>query len=200
MIGRLQGIIVDKIQPGKLVIDVNGVGYDVETTLPTFFTLESQSGLVVLLIHTVVREDAFLLYGFHDAKERACFRALIKINGVGPKLAIAILSSMSPPELMQAIMQADLPRLNTIPGVGKKTAERLLIELKGLPEQVGIQLGDVALPIGSSAVQAEEASAALLALGYKLPAVEKAMKVVNDGQKSCEQLIRESLKWLSVKA
>ena len=95
MIGWLNGQVVDKHQPGKLVLDVNGVGYDVETSIPTFFQMEHQQGPVGLHIHTIVREDALLLYGFLDKQERALFRALIKVNGVGPKLAIAILSSIS---------------------------------------------------------------------------------------------------------
>src|SRR6478735_3586435 len=103
MIGWLQGQIVDKNQFGKVVLDVNGVGYDVETFLNTFFQIDSQTNKVGLHIHTVVREDALLLYGFLDKQERSLFRALIKVNGVGPKLAMAILSSISPDEFIQCI-------------------------------------------------------------------------------------------------
>ena len=124
MIGWLNGRVADKQNPGKLVIDVNGVGYDVETSLPTFFQLESQDGIVGLHIHTIVREDALLLYGFLDQQERALFRALIRVNGVGPKMAIAILSSISPDEFIQCIYQKNTEFLTKLPGIGKKTAEK----------------------------------------------------------------------------
>ncbi|OYV54264.1 MAG: Holliday junction branch migration protein RuvA, partial [Legionella sp. 21-45-4] len=130
MIGWLKGIIIDKSQPGKLVLDVNGVGYDVETSLSTFFALESVLGAVSVFVHTVVREDAFLLYGFADHQERALFRTLIKVNGVGPKLAITILSSITPTDFVQTIQQQNPSLLTRIPGIGKKTAERLVVEMK----------------------------------------------------------------------
>ncbi len=120
MIGWLSGQVVDKHQPGKLVVDVNGVGYDVETSLQTFFQLESQRGSINLHIHTIVREDALLLFGFLDKEERALFRALIKVNGVGPKLAMAILSSITPAEFIQCITQQNTLFLTKLPGIGKK--------------------------------------------------------------------------------
>src|ERR1700733_10669412 len=115
MIGWLSGLVIDKQQPGKLVINVNGVGYDVETSLQTFFQLESQQDAVGLHIHTVIREDAFLLFGFLEKEERSLFRALIKVNGVGPKMAMAILSSISPADFIQCIRQQDILLLTKLP-------------------------------------------------------------------------------------
>lgn len=199
MIGRLNGMIVDKTQPGKLVIDVNGVGYDVETSLQTFFQLElePQKRPVSLHIHTVVREDALLLYGFLGLDERALFRALIKVNGVGPKLAITILSSISPDEFIQCINHQDADRLTKLPGIGKKTAERLVVEMKDSLKDMST--GSVVAPeMNSSAYHAEsEAVKALEALGYKNQEAIKAVKKVDDGNQSCEQLIRLALQVLS---
>src|SRR3990167_791918 len=145
MIGWLSGCIIDRQQLGHLVLDVNGVGYDVETSLHTFFQLESQtSERVSLHIHTVVREDAFILFGFLDKTERSLFRALIKVNGVGPKVAMGILSNITPAEFIQSVHQHDILRLTQVPGVGKKTAERLLIEMKDALKNVAVMdEGDV---------------------------------------------------------
>lgn len=196
MIGRLQGVIVDKTHPGKFVIDVNGVGYDVETSLQTFFNMESYTDPVIIHIHTIVREDAFILYGFQSLQERELFRALIKVNGVGPKLAIGILSSITPDDFIQALANKDISELNQIPGIGKKTAERLLIELQHLPDKLGSQIPSDRLHT-TTTDGASEAASALISLGYKPAEVNKAMKQINNGEKSCEQLIREGLKWLS---
>ncbi len=196
MIGWLSGRVVDKHQPGKLVVDVNGVGYDVETSLSTFFQLEAQSGTVGLHIHTVVREDALLLYGFFDLQERALFRALIKVNGVGPKMAIAILSSISPTEFIQCINQQNTELLVKLPGIGKKTAERLVVEMKDsiqyLPGALVLQQTHAAIPN-----QADEAASALETLGYKRQDAIKVVNKLDDGQKNCEQLIRQALQVLA---
>lgn len=120
MIGWLDGQIIDKHQPGKLVLNVHGVGYDVETSLNTFFQLDNLSGSVGLHIHTIVREDALLLYGFLERQERELFRALIKVNGIGPKLAMSILSSITPNEFIQCIHQENASFLMKLPGIGKK--------------------------------------------------------------------------------
>jgi Holliday junction DNA helicase RuvA len=135
MIGWLDGHIVDKHQPGKLVLNVHGVGYDVETSLNTFFQLDTLNGSIGLHIHTVVREDALLLYGFLDRQERTLFRALIKVNGVGPKMAMAILSSITPNDFIQCIRQENAAFLTKLPGIGKKTAERLLVEMRDSVKQ-----------------------------------------------------------------
>ena len=197
MIGRLQGVIVDKTHPGKFVIDVNGVGYDVETSLQTFFNLESCTETIIIHNHTIVREDAFILYGFDSVQERELFRALIKVNGVGPKLAIGILSSITPNHFIQTLANKDISGLNQIPGIGKKTAERLLIELKDLPDKIGTQFSGNERLHSAATNGAAEAISALILLGYKATEVNKAMKQIDNGEKSCEQLIRDGLKWLS---
>ena len=130
MIGWLKGQIIDKREPGRLVLDVSGVGYDVETSLPVFFEVESHTDAISLHIHTIVREDAIILYGFLTLEERSLFRALIRVNGVGPKLAISILSSIRPEEFVRCIQQENAMLLTKLPGIGKKTAERLVVEMK----------------------------------------------------------------------
>ena len=191
MIGWLKGQVIDAQQPGKLVLDVNGVGYDIETSLPTFFELHALSGSVAIHIHTVVREDALLLYGFKDLEERRLFRALIKVNGVGPKLAITVLSSVAPHEFVEMIQQQNPHLLTRIPGIGKKTAERLVVEMKDSLQHYPTS---TAQPAGR---QADEAINALEALGYKSHEALKIINKLDDGQKSCEQLIREALRHLS---
>lgn len=196
MIGWLRGQIADKHQLGKLVIDVNGVGYDVETSLQTFFQLESHQGIVDLHIHTVVREDALLLYGFLDKHERALFRALIKVNGVGPKMAITILSSITPDEFIQCINQQNIVHLTKLPGIGKKTAERLVIEMKDSMKQFLSTMVEPSKQIQTIREQ-DEAISALEALGYKPQEAIKVINKIDDGTKSCEQLIRQALQLLA---
>ncbi|TAL66563.1 MAG: Holliday junction branch migration protein RuvA [Legionella sp.] len=197
MIGWLNGQIVDKHQPGKLVLDVNGVGYDVETSLNTFFQLESQNKSIGLHIHTVVREDALLLYGFLDKQERALFRALIKVNGVGPKLAMAILSSISPKEFIQCIQQENAAFLTKLPGIGKKTADRLVVEMRDSIKQFGEVMVDSHLRSPQKMNSQDEAISALEALGYKPQEASKVINKIDDGEKTCEQLIREALQILA---
>ena len=197
MIGWLHGQIIDKHQPGKLVLDVNGVGYDVETSLNTFFQLEAVNRPVSLHIHTVVREDALLLYGFIDQEERSLFRALIKVNGVGPKLAMAILSSISPNEFIQCIQQENSDQLTKLPGIGKKTAERLVVEMRDSIKQFGQVTADFSAKHLQSMSSQNEAISALESLGYKPQEALKAVNKIDNGSKSCEQLIREALQVLS---
>ncbi|WP_133137255.1 Holliday junction branch migration protein RuvA [Legionella rowbothamii] len=199
MIGWLDGHIVDKHQPGKLVVNVQGVGYDVETSLNTFFQLDSLNGSVGLHIHTVVREDALLLYGFLDKQERALFRALIKVNGVGPKMAMAILSSTTPNEFIQCIKQENAAFLTKLPGIGKKTAERLVVEMRDSIKQFTDSRADALLTPVSLIRGQDEAVSALEALGYKPQEALKAVNKVDDGIKSCEQLIREALQILATR-
>jgi len=197
MIGWLSGRVVDKHHPGKLVVDVNGVGYDVETSLPTFFQLDGHTQDVGLHIHTIVREDALLLYGFLDKEERALFRALIKVNGVGPKMAIAILSSITPNDFIQCIYQQNTVLLTKLPGIGKKTAERLVVEMKDSLQQFSQSTSQQALQINVVREQ-DEAIKALESLGYKQQEAIKAInKIENAGQKTCEQLIRQALQVLA---
>lgn len=196
MIGWLNGIVVDKPMPGKMVIDVNGVGYDVETSMPTFFAIESTPGPVGLHVHTVVREDALLLYGFYDKQERALFRALIKVNGVGPKMAIAILSSITPEEFVQCIHQQNTILLTKLPGIGKKTAERLVMEMKDSLQDWGGSIPSYASREVPQQDQ-DEAVRALEALGYKYQEAAKAVKKIDDGSKGCQELIRQALQILA---
>ena len=196
MIGWLSGRVADRHQLGKLVLDVNGVGYDVETSLPTFFQVETQTGAVELHIHTVVREDALLLYGFIDQQERALFRALIKVNGVGPKMAIAILSSISPNAFIQCLDQQDTALLTKLPGIGKKTAERLVVEMKDSIQQLPCA-EKLSGPIAANMSQQDEAISALEALGYKRQEATKVVNKIDDGQMTCEQLIRQALQILA---
>ena len=159
MIGRLHGLLVEK-NPPQVMVDCNGVGYEVSVPMSTFYNLPALGDKLTLLIHFVVREDAQLLYGFATTAEREAFRQLIKISGVGPRTALSVLSGMSVGELAQAVTLQEAGRLVKVPGIGKKTAERLLLELKG-------KLGaDIGLP--SSLVSDAQADIlqALLALGY----------------------------------
>ena len=159
MIGRLSGTLAEKAPP-HLLVDVNGVAYEVDVPMSTFYNLPGTGERVSLLTHFVVREDAQILYGFGTAEERAAFRQLIKITGVGPRTALGLLSGMSVGELSQAITTQELGRLVKIPGIGKKTAERLLLELKG-------KLGaDIALPAHAATDAQADILQALVALGY----------------------------------
>jgi len=198
MIGWLNGKIIDNNQPGKLVIDVNGVGYDVETSLQTFFQLAATNNEIGLHIHTVVREDALLLYGFLEQEERSLFRALIKVNGVGPKLAIAILSSISPSDFIQCIQNQDAQMLTKLPGIGKKTAERLVVEMKDSLKDFTTTTPQIEPSSGMLFAQ-DEAVKALESLGYKPQEASKAVKKVDTGQLNSEQLIRQALQALSIR-
>jgi Holliday junction DNA helicase RuvA len=171
MIGRLSGTLAEK-SPPHLLVDCNGVGYEVDVPMSTFYNLPALGERVVLLTHLVVREDAQLLYGFLGAAERATFRELLKISGVGPRTALAILSGLSVAELAQAVAQQQATRLTKVPGIGKKTAERLLLELKGRLAP------DLAAP--ASAVDDAQADIvqALVALGYNEREASAALKAL----------------------
>jgi holliday junction DNA helicase RuvA len=173
MIGRLHGLLVDKAPP-LVLIDVQGVGYEVDVPMSTFYLLPHLGEPVTLLTHFVVREDAQQLFGFLTAAERATFRQLVRITGVGPRMALAVLSGLSVDELAQAVMAQDARRLVKVPGIGKKTAERLLLELKG-------KLGPATLPVGQP-VPANAASndivQALISLGYNDKDAEAALKLL----------------------
>jgi holliday junction DNA helicase RuvA len=160
VIGRLAGVLVDK-SPPSVMIDVGGVGYEVDVPMSTFYQLPALSERVTLLTHLVVREDAQQLYGFATSAERGTFRELIRISGVGARTALAVLSGLSVTELVQAITLQESGRLTRIPGIGKKTAERLLLELKG---KLGADLGTAGSP--ATADSASDVIHALLALGY----------------------------------
>ena len=174
MISRLTGVLSEKAPPFVLV-DVNGVGYEVQVPMSTFYNLPELGAKVTLLTQFIVREDAQLLYGFLTPTERASFRELIKISGVGPRIALALLSGLNTDELAQAVSAQDASRLVKVPGIGKKTAERLLLELKG---KLGADLGVLAgsgLPLGDAHGDIQQA---LIALGYNEKEAAAALKAL----------------------
>lgn len=181
MIGRLHGKLLEK-NPPQILIDVSGVGYEVDVPMSTFCNLPEVGGELTLHTHFVVREDAELLYGFATLAERAVFRALIKISGVGPKIALALLSSITVDQLKDAVDRGETGLLTKVPGIGKKTAERLVLELKG--KLAGTGAATAAVP--TSGARADVA-AALIALGYSEREAAAATKklpedcTVNDG-------------------
>lgn len=196
MIGFLRGKLVHKAPP-FLVLDVQGVGYEVEAPMTTFYNLSPMGEEITLHTHLVVREDAHSLFGFSTEADRALFRTLIKVNGVGPKLALTILSGQSAEEFHRCIHDNDTQALVRLPGVGKKTAERLVIEMRDrLPD-----LGESAMtPIDSvGAVMPvigkprQEAVSALCSLGYKPVDASKMVQNINAEGKSCEEIIRLAL-------
>jgi Holliday junction DNA helicase RuvA len=194
MIGRLKGIIVDKNAP-QIIIDINGLGYEVETPLSTFCRLRLGE-TEVLWTHLVVREDAQLLYGFSEKEERALFRLLLKISGVGPKLALALLSGMEPAALLRCIESEDITTLTKIPGVGKKTAERLMIELRDRIKDLTPHSATPSerLTLTSPLSPVAEAEQALMALGYKPLEAQKAVALVKNQHDDTAGLIRAALK------
>lgn len=189
MIGRLSGVLLDK-NPAQLLVDCNGVGYEVSVPMSTFYNLPGVGDKVVLLTHFVVREDAQLLFGFGTAQERELFRLLIKITGVGARMALSLLSGMSVADLAQAVTLQEVGRLTKIPGIGKKTAERLLLELKG---KLGADLGAAGIAVHDSS---NDVMNALLALGYSDKEALLALKQVPPGS-SVSDGIRHALKALS---
>ena len=199
MIAYLRGRLSAK-QPNRIVIDVNGVGYDVSVPLSTFYGLGDEGSEVALRIHTHVREDALALYGFATALELVLFERLIGISGIGPKLALAVMSGIEPGELVRAIEQSDIVRLTAIPGVGKKTSERIVVELKDrlprLRPEVAAAGGDAIEP---SALR-DDVLSALVNLGYHRPlaerAVELAVKAAPEGgfERTLKQALRELAK------
>jgi Holliday junction DNA helicase RuvA len=174
MIGRLSGTLAEK-NPPQLLVDVGGVGYEVDVPMSTFYNLPHLGERVTLLTHFIVREDAQLLYGFLTASERAAFREVIRISGVGPRTALSILSGLSVSELAQAVTAQDSKRLVKVPGIGKKTAERLLLELKG---RLGADLPLVAASGAAGAESHADISQALMALGYNEKEADAALKVL----------------------
>lgn len=203
MIGHLRGTLIDK-QPPDIIVDVNGVGYEVAIPVTHFYDLPELGQEIALFTHFVVREDAQLLYGFMQKQERALFRELIKTNGVGPKLALAILSGLSVPQFIFAIEHNEISALIKLPGVGKKTAERLIVEMRDRLKQFDSHYfnTDLSPSAASSTVfekttsarAEQEAVAALVALGYKPQDASKMVSKVNLPEASSELLIREALR------
>jgi Holliday junction DNA helicase RuvA len=191
MIGRIAGVLLEK-NPPHLLVDCNGVGYEIAVPMSTFYNLPHTGERIVLLTQLIVREDAHLLYGFGTAQERTTFRELLKISGIGARMALAVLSGMSVQELAQAVTLQDAARLTRTPGIGKKTAERLLLELKG---KLGADLGAAAGSVAASD-HAGDILNALLALGYSEKEAVAAVKNVPVGTGVSEG-IKLALKALS---
>ena len=199
MIGRLSGIVLEK-RPDRALVDASGVGYELHVPLGTFAALPAVGERASLHVHTHVREDAILLFGFATAEERELFERLITVSGIGPRLALVVLSGLPLPELVGAIAAQDARRLSSIPGVGKKLAERLGLELKD--KVAGIMPGAAASSPGGAAGAvglAEDAVGALLNLGYRRPQAEAAVKAAGDaaGAADLPALLSAALRHLS---
>jgi Holliday junction DNA helicase RuvA len=191
MIGRLSGTLLEK-NPPQILLDVQGVAYEVDVPMSTFYNLPETGHPVTLFTHLVVREDAHLLYGFGSDAERRTFRQLLKVNGIGAKIALAVLSGMSVAELAQAITLQEAARLTRIPGIGKKTAERLLLELK---DKLGVELTQ-GVGLHRPAPVSSDILNALLALGYSDKEAVSAVKELPDGVAVADG-IRQALKRLA---
>jgi len=194
MIGYLCGILRDK-QPPVLLIDVQGVGYEVEAPMTTFYDLPAVGESVTLHTHLAVREDAHTLYGFSRLSDRSLFRSLIKVNGVGAKLALTILSGMEASQFVLCVQAGDTASLVKLPGVGKKTAERLVVEMRDKLSDwapaAGVQASSAALPDVTNPV--EEAVSALIALGYKAPEASRMIRAIETTDLGTEAIIRAAL-------
>lgn len=202
MIGRLRGLLIEKNSP-EILLECNGVGYEVSMPMTSIYALPELNNEAIIYTHFVVREDAQLLYGFSNTIERKLFRLLIKVNGVGPKLGLAILSSMSSEQFVSCVIHDDLSTMVKIPGVGKKTAERLLIEMR---DKLKDWQGELTTPAADNMVLTApnestfindtkgDAVNALVSLGYNLNQANKAIKLIYKTGMTSEELIRDSLK------
>ena len=204
MIGRLRGEIAEKNAP-FLLLDVNGVGYELETPLSTFFRLPDKGQQVTLFTHLAVREDAHVLYAFSSESERSLFRNLLKVNGVGAKMALGILSGMSEAEFFQCVQHEDIASLVRLPGIGRKTAQRLIVEMRDRlarlePSPVVGQVSATAGRVGQPATPVSDAIAALTALGYRPQDASRMVKAVESTGQTSEELIRAALQAVAKKA
>jgi Holliday junction DNA helicase RuvA len=191
MIGSIRGRVASKTPP-QLMVEVGGVGYEIEAPMSTFFLLPSVGEEVFLLTHLVVREDAHILYGFGTHDERRLFRSLIKVSGVGPKIALALLSGINVEAFAHCVQNQDIAALTKVPGIGRKTAERLIVEMKdrlGPPSESTVSA--VSSPPGVN--PEAEAFGALVALGYKPAEATRLLKAAGPGTHSTEELIRRAL-------
>jgi Holliday junction DNA helicase RuvA len=196
VIGRISGVLVEK-SAQKIVVDCLGLGYELETSLTTFLRLPELGQKVSLHTHLTIRDDAHLLYGFVNDSERGLFRSLLKVNGVGTKVALVILSGMDAPSFANCVLNEDVARLSLLPGLGKKTAERLIVEMRDRvsgfisDDPDNIRLGSI-----SSRDCAADAISGLVALGYKVHDANKYVHAIDVGELSSENIIREVLKKL----
>jgi Holliday junction DNA helicase RuvA len=195
MIGRLRGVLIEK-QATEIVIDVNGVGYEVLVPMTTFYGLPALGQVVSLYTQFIVREDAQQLFGFSDVTSRRLFRDLIKVNGVGPKLALTIMSGIDSDDFVRCVQEANTAALVRLPGVGKKTAERLVIEMRDRLKDWELPGSNskMAVPVSAAKMNIAEAEAALVALGYKPQEASKAISALKTDDASSEELIRAALK------
>lgn len=193
MIGRLTGKLVLK-QPPWLLLDVGGVGYEIEAPMSTFYRLPATGDSISLQTHLVVRDDAHLLYGFATPAEKTLFRALIKVSGVGPKVALAVLSGISVDDFWNAVRAGESGRLTKTPGIGKKTAERIVIEMRDRSDSSIVSDGLAVSAPGVAMSPLAEARAALEGLGYKPAEAQRLTDAVHKDEMSTDQIIREALK------
>jgi holliday junction DNA helicase RuvA len=193
MIGRLSGKLVLKAPP-QLILDVGGVGYEIEAPMSTFYQLPTVGDHVVLFTHLTVREDAHLLFGFASQQEKSLFRELIKLSGVGPKLALAVLSGVGVDEFWALVRSGDAARLTKLPGVGKKTAERMVLELREKAGASGSSTAQSVSMAGAMASPLAEARSALEALGYRPAEAIKLTEAFSSDELGTDQIIREALK------
>ena len=198
MIAHLRGSILEK-QPNRIVVDVNGVGYDVFVPLSTFYGLGEPGSAIALRIHTHVREDALLLYGFATLLEQELFERLIGVSGIGPKVALAVLSGIEPQEFIRAIERGDLARLTAIPGVGKKTSERIVLELKDRLPRAHVAAAAAGAAVPEAPVLRDDVVSALVNLGYHRPLAEKAAEAAiktigSASDASFERVLKQALR------
>lgn len=194
MIGFLKGRLTVK-QPPMLMVDVNGVGYEMEAPMSTFYALPAAGEPVALFTHLVVREDAHILYAFGTDGERRLFRGLLKVSGVGPKIALGILSGASVEDFLRTIEAEDVAMLTRIPGIGRKTAERVIIEMRDSVKKLSLPASDAGpAGMGPAASAQSEAFSALIALGYKPPEVARLLKAVDEPGLATTEIIRRALK------
>jgi len=192
MIGSLRGRITSKTPP-QVTVEVGGVGYEVEAPMSTFFHLPAVGQDVRLLTHFVVREDAQLLYGFATEDERRLFRSLLKVSGIGPKIALALLSGISVEGFIMCVQNEDVAALVRVPGIGRKTAERLIVEMRDRLKPAAEGGDSTAVPVAAGASPEVEAFGALVALGYRPAEATRLLKAAGPGTHSTEELIRRAL-------
>lgn len=195
MIGRISGVLIEK-KPPQIIVDCHGVGYEIEAPMTTIWALPELNEPVSLYTHLAVRDDAHLLYGFSSASERTLFRALLKVNGVGTRMALVILSGMDADEFAACVQAGDTARLSNLPGIGKKTAERLIVEMR---DRVSQFADSAPRPAGGGKAADDpvaDAVSGLIALGYKPPDASKFVHALDTAQMTSEAIIREVLKSL----
>jgi len=197
LISRLHGVLVEK-RPPWLVIDCHGVGYEIEVPMTTVWSLPELNTEVTLLTHLVVRDDAHLLFGFASEAERKLFRALIRVSGVGAKVALAILSGIEADEFVRCVHESNTARLTSVPGIGKKTAERLIVEMRDrVGDWVPVDAPAAVSPTSTRADAVSDAISGLIALGYKPPEASRLVLELETAGKPSEEIIREVLKNLA---